>query len=93
MATTTVAVTTSTHPLVSVVSIAVVILLTELIKRLNEQRWGERLRDIVVPIVASVFVALLMGWGYVPHENIAEIIAFLVAPQGWWIVIKKILGK
>jgi hypothetical protein len=91
--TTAVAETTSVHPLVSVVSIAVVILLTELVKKLNERRLGERLRDIVMPVVASVFVALLMALGYVPHENIAEIVAFLVAPQGWWIVIKKILGK
>jgi glucan phosphoethanolaminetransferase (alkaline phosphatase superfamily) len=93
MATTTAVVSTSAHPLVSVVSIAVVILLTELVKWLNRNRWGERLKDIVTPIVASVFVALLMGAGYIPHENIAEIVAFLVAPQGWWIVVKKLLGK
>jgi hypothetical protein len=92
-ATTTVVVSTSAHPLVSVVSIAVVILLTELVKRLNEDRLGDRLKDIVTPIVASVFMAVLMGLGYVPHENIAEIVAFLVAPQGWWIVVKKLLGK
>jgi fumarate reductase subunit D len=51
------------------------------------------LRDVVTPIVASVFVGVLMGLGYVPHDNIAEIVAFLVAPQGWWIVLKKLLGK
>jgi hypothetical protein len=93
IATTTIAETTSVHPLVSVVSIAVVILLTELVKRLNSSWLGDRLRDVVTPIVASVFVALLMALGYIPHENIAEIVAFLVAPQGWWIVVKKILGK
>jgi hypothetical protein len=92
-ATTTAVVSTSAHPLVSVVSIAVVILLTELVKRLNGNRLGDRLKDIVTPIVASVFMAVLMGLGYVPHENIAEIVAFLVAPQGWWIVVKKLLGK
>jgi len=93
MATTTSVVSTSVHPLVSVVSIAVVILLTELVKWLNRNRWGERLKDILAPIVASVFVAILMGLGYIPHEDIAEIVAFLVAPQGWWIVVKKLLGK
>jgi hypothetical protein len=92
-ATTTAVVSTSVHPLVSVFSIAVVILLTELVKRLNDNRLGERLRDIVTPIVASVFVAVLMGLGYIPHDNIAEIVAFLVAPQGWWVVVKKLLGK
>jgi len=93
MATTTVIVSTSVHPLVSVVSIAVVILLTELVKRLNGSILDGRLRDVVTPIVASVFMAVLMGLGYVPHDNIAEIVAFLVAPQGWWIVLKKLLGK
>ena len=93
MATTTAVVTTSPHPLVSVVSIAVVILLTELVKRLNKDLIGDRLRDIVTPILASVFVAVLMGLGYIPHDNVAEIVAFLVAPQGWWIVVKKILGR
>jgi hypothetical protein len=92
-ATTTVVVTTSVYPLVSVVSIAVVILLTELVKRLNGDRLSARLRDVVTPIVASVFMALLMSLGYVPYDNIAEIVAFLVAPQGWWIVVKKLLGK
>jgi len=93
MATTTALVSTSVHPLVSVVSIAVVILLTELVKRLTRDRLDGRLRDVVTPIVASVFVGVLMGLGYVPHDNIAEIVAFLVAPQGWWIVLKKLLGK
>ena len=93
MATTTALVSTSVHPLVSVVSIAIVILLTELVKRLVRSRLDDRLRDVVTPIVASVFVGVLMGLGYVPHDNIAEIVAFLVAPQGWWIVVKKLLGK
>jgi hypothetical protein len=77
-------------------AILIIVLVVQLAKKAEEKllnRLGERSKDIVYPILAGVLVFLGYLFGLVDVNNLGDLLPLLVAPQGLYIVLKKLFGK
>jgi uncharacterized membrane protein YqgA involved in biofilm formation len=72
--------------------VGLVILVTALVKMFVGDRLSERVKDIVYPILTVILSGLGIGTGLISTESISDIIAYLAAPSGVYITIKKVLG-
>jgi hypothetical protein len=72
--------------------LVLVVILVSLIKKLVGERASDRVKDIVYPILAAVFSAIGISLGLIDASSISNIVAYLVAPSGIFISVKKILG-
>jgi len=77
-------------------AVLIIVVAVQLAKKAEEKllnRLGERSKDIVYPILAGVLVFLGHLFGLVDVNNLGDLLPLLVAPQGLYIVLKKLFGK
>lgn len=76
------------------VFILVVNLIIEVLKIFEKQTiaFNDRAKDVVYPVLAGILVALLKFFGFIDLDWSA-VLPLLFAPQGVFVVVKKLLGK
>jgi len=90
---TPVSVVVSSNPLVNLVSVVVIVVLVSVLKRLDINKFlGERLKDVVYPVLSAVLTGVAMFLGYIDVSGLSNIVAYLVAPSGLWVTVNKVLG-
>ncbi|MBS7621537.1 hypothetical protein KEJ32_05440 [Candidatus Bathyarchaeota archaeon] len=78
--------------LTPLIFVLVVNVLTEGLKLLTSKLWSERAKDIIFAVLAGVFVALGKVLGVITLDW-SVVLPLLFAPQGVFVVVKKLLGK
>ena len=78
--------------LTPLIFVLVVNALTEGLKLLTNKLWSERVKDIIFAVLAGVFVALGKALGFIALDW-SVVLPLLFAPQGVFVVVKKLLGK
>ena len=76
-----------------VVGVVIVIQLVKWFEAKFVKVLGERSKDIVYSLAGVVLIGLANFLGLVDTTSLNELLPLLVAPQGLFIVIKKLFGR
>lgn len=76
-------------------AILIIVVVIQLAKKAEKKflDLNERIKDIIYPILAGVLVFLGYLFGLVDANSLNDLLPLLVAPQGFYIVLKKLFGR
>jgi len=80
---------------INALAILIIVVVIQLAKKAEKKflDLNERIKDIVYPILAGVLVFLGYLFGLVDANSLNDLLPLLVAPQGFYIVLKKLFGR